>query len=44
MLPDKIELEVVTPERLVLHEYVKWIQMPARDGYDCRIVVDGFEL
>jgi len=33
MLPDKIELEVVTPQRLVLHEDVKWIQMPARDGY-----------
>ena len=33
MLPDKIELEVVTPERLVLHEDVKWIEMPARDGY-----------
>lgn len=33
MLPDKIELEVVTPQRLVLHEDVKWIEMPARDGY-----------
>ena len=33
MLPEKIELEVVTPERLVLHEDVKWIEMPARDGY-----------
>lgn len=33
MLPEKIELEVVTPQRLVLHEDVKWIEMPARDGY-----------
>jgi F-type H+-transporting ATPase subunit epsilon len=33
MLPEKIELEVVTPQRLVLHEEVKWIEMPARDGY-----------
>ncbi|HTS11346.1 MAG TPA: F0F1 ATP synthase subunit epsilon [Candidatus Limnocylindrales bacterium] len=33
MLPEKIELEVVTPERLVLHEDVKWIEMPGKDGY-----------
>jgi F-type H+-transporting ATPase subunit epsilon len=33
MRPEKIELEVVTPQRLVLHEDVKWVEMPARDGY-----------
>lgn len=33
MLPDKIELEVVTPQRLVLHEDVKSVEMPGKDGY-----------
>lgn len=33
MLPEKIELEVVTPQRLVLHEDVKSIEMPGKDGY-----------
>jgi len=33
MLPEKIELEVVTPERFVLDEKVESIEMPGRDGY-----------
>jgi F-type H+-transporting ATPase subunit epsilon len=33
MLPDKIELEVVTPQRLVLHEDVESLELPGRDGY-----------
>ena len=33
MLPEKIELEVVTPERHVLDEMVESIAMPGKDGY-----------
>jgi F-type H+-transporting ATPase subunit epsilon len=33
MLPEKIELEVATPERYVLDEKVESIEMPGRDGY-----------
>lgn len=33
MLPEKIELEVVTPQRLVLHQDVKSLEMPGKDGY-----------
>jgi F-type H+-transporting ATPase subunit epsilon len=33
VLPEKIELEVVTPQRLVLHEDVKSVEMPGKDGY-----------
>jgi F-type H+-transporting ATPase subunit epsilon len=33
MLPDAIELEVVTPERLVLHERVQSVELPGADGY-----------
>jgi F-type H+-transporting ATPase subunit epsilon len=33
MLPEKIELEVVTPERLVLHEDVDFVELPAENGY-----------
>jgi F-type H+-transporting ATPase subunit epsilon len=33
MLPEQIELEVVTPERLVLHEEVKSLELPGCDGY-----------
>ncbi len=33
MLPDKIELEVVTPQRLVLHEDVDSLELPGLDGY-----------
>ena len=33
MLPEKIELEVVTPERFVLDQKVESIEMPGRDGY-----------
>ena len=33
MLPEKIELEVVTPERHVLDELVESIEMPGKDGY-----------
>jgi F-type H+-transporting ATPase subunit epsilon len=32
-MPEKIELEVVTPQRLVLHEDVKSLELPGRDGY-----------
>jgi F-type H+-transporting ATPase subunit epsilon len=33
MLPDKIELEVVTPQRFVLHADVKSLEIPGKDGY-----------
>jgi len=33
MLPEKIELQVVTPERHVLDEMVESIEMPGKDGY-----------
>jgi F-type H+-transporting ATPase subunit epsilon len=33
MLPDKIELEVVTPARLVLHETVQSVELPGANGY-----------
>src|SRR6201987_6221327 len=33
MLPEKIELEVVTPQRHVLDEKVESIEMPGKDGY-----------
>jgi F-type H+-transporting ATPase subunit epsilon len=33
MLPEIIELEVVTPSRHVLTESVQWIEMPGKDGY-----------
>ena len=33
MLPEKIELEVVTPERHVLSESVQSLEMPGKDGY-----------
>jgi F-type H+-transporting ATPase subunit epsilon len=33
MLPEKIELEVVTPQRFVLDEKVESIEMPGKDGY-----------
>src|SRR5262249_34197763 len=33
MLPDKIELEVVTPQRHVLDEKVESVEMPGKDGY-----------
>jgi F-type H+-transporting ATPase subunit epsilon len=33
MLPEKIQLHVVTPEREVLVAAVDWIEMPGRDGY-----------
>jgi F-type H+-transporting ATPase subunit epsilon len=33
MAPEKIELEVVTPQRFVLQEDVKSIEMPGKDGY-----------
>src|SRR5215469_8342480 len=32
-LPDHIELEVVTPQRHVLHETVQGLEMPGKDGY-----------
>jgi F-type H+-transporting ATPase subunit epsilon len=33
MLPTAIELEVVTPERHVLHETVQSLEMPGKEGY-----------
>ena len=33
MLPENIELEIVTPERHVLAETVQWIEMPGKEGY-----------
>ena len=33
MLPEEIELEVVTPERFVLDQKVESIEMPGKDGY-----------
>ena len=33
MLPEKIELEVVTPERHVLSGSVQSLEMPGKDGY-----------
>jgi F-type H+-transporting ATPase subunit epsilon len=33
MLPDKIELEIVTPERHVLDEMVESVEIPGKDGY-----------
>jgi F-type H+-transporting ATPase subunit epsilon len=33
MLPEAIELQVVTPERHVLSENVQSLEMPAKDGY-----------
>lgn len=33
MLPENIELEVVTPERHVLADTVQWIEMPGKEGY-----------
>jgi len=33
MLPDKIELEVVTPQRFVLQQDVKSLEIPGKDGY-----------
>jgi F-type H+-transporting ATPase subunit epsilon len=33
MLPENIELEVVTPQKHVLHDSVQSIEMPGKDGY-----------
>ncbi len=33
MLPEKIDLEVVTPQRQVLREEVNSVELPGRDGY-----------
>ncbi len=33
MLPETIELEVVTPQRHVLHETVQSLEMPGKEGY-----------
>src|ERR1700693_2059691 len=33
MLPENIELEVVTPQRHVLDENVQSVAMPGKDGY-----------
>jgi F-type H+-transporting ATPase subunit epsilon len=33
MLPETIELDVVTPERHVLHESVQSLELPGKEGY-----------
>lgn len=33
LLPELLELEVVTPERLLVHEQVDEVQVPGRNGY-----------
>jgi F-type H+-transporting ATPase subunit epsilon len=33
MLPENIELEVVTPERHLLHDSVQWVEIPGKEGY-----------
>jgi F-type H+-transporting ATPase subunit epsilon len=33
MLPDHIDIEVVTPERQILHERADFVQIPGKDGY-----------
>jgi len=33
MLPENIELEIVTPERHVLHETVQAVELPGKEGY-----------
>jgi F-type H+-transporting ATPase subunit epsilon len=33
MLPENIELEIVTPERHLLHDSVQWVEIPGREGY-----------
>lgn len=33
MLPEHIELEIVTPERHLLHESVEWVEIPGKEGY-----------
>ena len=32
-MADEFDLEVATPERLIVHERVTTAQIPARDGY-----------
>lgn len=33
MLPENIELDIVTPERFVLHETVQSVELPGKEGY-----------
>lgn len=33
MLPESIDLEIVTPERHVLHETVQSVEIPGKEGY-----------
>jgi F-type H+-transporting ATPase subunit epsilon len=33
MLPERLELEVVTPERHVIHDSAKLVELPGLDGY-----------
>ncbi|MGH9703680.1 MAG: F0F1 ATP synthase subunit epsilon [Candidatus Acidiferrales bacterium] len=33
MLPERLELEVVTPERQVVHDSAKLVELPGLDGY-----------
>ncbi len=32
-MPESIELEVATPERMLVHEQVSEVQVPGKDGY-----------
>jgi len=33
MLPENIELDIVTPERFVMHETVQSVELPGKEGY-----------
>lgn len=33
MLPESIDLQIVTPERFVLHETVQSVELPGKEGY-----------
>ncbi|MGH9781137.1 MAG: F0F1 ATP synthase subunit epsilon, partial [Candidatus Acidiferrales bacterium] len=33
MLPENIELDIVTPERFVLQETVQSVELPGKEGY-----------
>jgi F-type H+-transporting ATPase subunit epsilon len=33
MLPESLELEIVTPSRHLLHDSVEWVEIPGKEGY-----------
>jgi F-type H+-transporting ATPase subunit epsilon len=33
MLPESLELEIVTPDRHLLHDSVDWVEIPGKEGY-----------